>query len=171
MKRFFYLVVAVFMMFVSSVQCGNAETLSATQIEIRRVLQEIAVGRGDINPLSVTYDDIGGLPVHGLSPGLLLAIHGDGLVVHQANRVSAGKPKFLTPQDIVPLAALLVKQEAWLQHTPEKVIPDKVRATLTIQYGDVSVQMWEWGEELDKNQRLKTIRDFMIKTGWEALPK
>ncbi len=134
----------------------------AAGLTIRKALKEIAVGRGNPTPLIVTYDDL-----HGLWGGLRLTIYGTGRVEQKAVRESVGKPKKVSRQDLIRLAGLLVKHAAWEQRVPERpAVPDESRASLTIQYGESSVTIWEWHNDLEENRRISEIRDFMKKIAW-----
>ncbi len=49
--------------------------------------------------------------------------------------------------------------DAWL--FPTKAAP-------TITYGQASVTIWEWYNDLEKNRRLGEIQDFMKKIAWKS---
>jgi len=124
---------------------------------VRQALKEIAGGRGDLTPLVVTYDDL-----HGLHGGLRLTIHGNGEVEQQAERQPVGATRAVSREDLIKLAALLVKHAAWEQLVPERMaVPDESRATLTVTYGPHSVQIWEWYNDLENNKRIGDIATFM----------
>lgn len=124
---------------------------------VQRALKQIAVGRGDLTPLVVTYDDL-----HGLHGGLRLTIHGTGKVEQQAERQPVGAARAVSRENLVKLAALLVKHAAWEQRVPQRMaVPDESRATLTVTYGPHSVQIWEWYNDLEQQRRISEIAEFM----------
>lgn len=130
---------------------------------VRRALEEIALGRGDLAPLVVTYDD-----PHGLWGGLRLTISGTGQVEQTAVREQAGEPHQVSRDDLVQLAALLVQHAAWEQCVPERLaVPDEGQTSLTISYGQTSVTIWEWTNDLEHNRRISEIGDFMKKIAWK----
>ena len=115
---------------------GGSDT---DRLMVRRGLEDIAAGQGDPASLVVTYDDL-----HGLWGGLRLTIHGTGQVEQTAVREKAGEPQTVTRQDLVRLAALLVKHWAWEQRTPERSpVPDESRVYLRLRYGQALVEIWE----------------------------
>jgi len=129
---------------------------------VPEALKQIAAGQGDPSPLAVTFDDL-----HGLWGGLRLTIHGTGQVDQKAVREQVGKPRKVYRKQLNLLAALLVKQAAWEQRTPERTAqPDKSRAYLTIEYGTLSTVIWEWYNELEQNRPIGEIRDFMKQIAW-----
>jgi hypothetical protein len=129
---------------------------------VQEALKQIAAGKGDPTPLAVTFDDL-----HGLWGGLRLTIHGTGRVDQKADREQVGEPRKVYRKELDLLAALLVRQAAWEQRTPERTArPDESRAYLTIEYGAVSAVIWEWYNELEQNRRIGEIRDFMKKIAW-----
>jgi hypothetical protein len=126
-------------------------------LTIREALVEIAGGKLNPTPLSVTSDDM-----HGLWGGLTLTIRGNGNVEQKAVKEKAGTPTVVSPDSILKLVRLLLKQKAWeqreLQRAPK---PDESTARLVIQYGKQRSEIWEWYNDLDKNQRLGKVRDLM----------
>lgn len=135
----------------------------AEGIAVRRALEEIVAGRGNLGALVVTYDDL-----HGLWGGLRLTIHGTGRVEQTAVREEAGTPQNVSRADLVRLAALLLKHAAWEQRVPERTaVPDESQASLTIRYGQTSVRIWEWHNDLKRNRRIGEIRDFMKSIAWK----
>ena len=132
-------------------------------VTVRKALEEIAVGRGDLEPLVVTYDDL-----DGLWGGLRLTIRGTGQVKQRAVGEEVGEPQKVSQEDLVKLAALLIQHTAWEQRVPDRVPGyDESRARLTIQYGQASVTIWEWYNDLEENRRVNEIADFMKKIAWE----
>jgi hypothetical protein len=134
------------------------------QDEVKKMLQDLAQGKGELGKLTVTWDDL-----HGLHGGLRLTVKGDGTVSQEVVREKAGLPKEkVDEKDLKALVDLLVRHEAWVQKVPErKAVPDESRARLTIAYGGSTVTVWEWFNDLDKNKRLGEIRDFLKKIAWK----
>lgn len=132
-------------------------------VAVRRALEDVATGQGDLAPLTVTYDDI-----HGLHGGLRLRIHGTGVVEQSAVREPAGKPRQVSRDHLNRLVALLVTHTAWEQREPERApLPDESRATLSIRYGSHSVRIWEWHRDLARNGRIGVILAFMKQIAWK----
>jgi hypothetical protein len=131
---------------------------------MKGALQELAEGKGDLQKLVVTWDDL-----HGLHGGLKLTIRGDGTISQEAKFTKVGEPREkLDPKGVRELVDKLLALEAWVQKVPERpAIPDESRARLTISAGGESVTVWEWYNDLAKNKRLVEIRDLMQKLAWK----
>lgn len=124
---------------------------------IREALDLIAEGKLDPSPLSVTYDDM-----HGLWGGLALTIHGDGRVKQRAVKTEARTPTRVSRDGILKLVRLLLSEKAWEQREPARASkPDESKARLVVEYGNERSEIWEWYNDLDKNQRLGKVRDLM----------
>lgn len=135
----------------------------ADRVTVRKALEEIASGRGDFKPLTVTYDDL-----HALWGGLRLAIRGTGQVEQTAVREKVGEPRNVPRAELVKLAVLLVRHAAWEQRVPDRAaLPDESRTSLTITYGQASVTIWEWHNDLAKSRRLSEIGGFMKRIAWK----
>ena len=127
------------------------------QEPIREALSEIANGKLDPIPLSVTYDDM-----HGLWGGLTLTIQGNGHVQQKAVKMAVRTPTQVSRDGILKLVRLLLQERAWEQREPERAPePDESKARLVVEYGKQRSEIWEWYNDLDKNQRLGKIRDLM----------
>ena len=140
-----------------------AATLASSPRTIREALLGVAAGKLDPAPLSVTYDDM-----HALWGGLTLTIHGTGKVEQRAAREKVGTPRVVSRKDLLKLVRLLLREEAWAQRQPERALgPDESRARLTLRYGNnTTTQIWEWYNDLAKNQRVVRIRDLMEAIAW-----
>lgn len=58
------------------------------------------------------------------------------------------------------LVALLVELKAWKQQVPERrAVPDESRAGLMIRCGGSEARIWEWYNDLGRNQRIARVRD------------
>jgi hypothetical protein len=126
-------------------------------LTIREALLEITAGKLNPTPLSITYDDM-----HGLWGGLTLTIRGDGNVEQKAVKEKAGTPTVVSRDSILKLVRHLLQQKAWEQREPQRAPKsDESRARLVIQYGKQRSEIWEWYNDLDKNQRLGKIRELM----------
>jgi hypothetical protein len=148
---------------VALLWCFQDQALAAPEgQDVRKALEDIASGRGDLQLLAVTYDDL-----HALWGGLRLTIRGTGQVEQEAVREKAGEPRKVSREEIVKLAALLVRHAAWEQRVPERAaVPDESRTSLTITYGQSSVTIWEWHNDLEKNRRIGDIGGFMKAMAW-----
>jgi hypothetical protein len=130
-------------------------------------LRELADGRAPPAPLVVSYSDL-----HGLWGGLELTVHGDGKVEQRAVRVPVGEPRTVSPDELRQLARLLVAEKVWEQRVPERApVPDESRAYLAVRYGARQVAIWEWYNDLVKNQRIAVIVERMKQIAWKAAPR
>jgi hypothetical protein len=130
------------------------------EVGVKQRLEAIAAGGQATVDFEVVYDD-----VHGLWGGVRLRLDGAGTVerierdrtgteTRAAARVGADR--------IAELARLLVEIEAWAQREPERPpVPDESRARLSIRFGDERVEIWEWYNDLDRNQRIARVRDLL----------
>lgn len=143
----------------------DKDVFAAQRIE--EALGKLAKGDGDWKRFSVTYDDLH--PLHG---GLTLTIDGAGKVTQKAVRQKVGEVKDVSASDLKKLVELLQKHQAWEQKEAErKPRPDESKARLMIRYGEDSVTVWEWYNDLRKNNRLLEIREAMKKAPWKANPE
>ena len=162
-----YLFIIVFSCCIAS--CSP--TIQPADIDkIEAHLEALSLGKGDLTKLTVIYDDL-----HGLHGGLTLQIDGTGKVQQQAVSKKGVSEKAGTPKDsiankvLMELVKLLIEQEAWEQRTPDRQpVPDESRARLTITYGEDSVTIWEWYNDMKENQRLIKIKEFMKSIAWQA---
>jgi len=143
---------------------GAQETDPKKREAVKSALTDLAQGKGDLEKLRVTWNDL-----HGLHGGLRLTIQGDGKITQEVVRAEAGKPKEkVEAKDLKELIDKLIAHEAWAQRVPERVaVPDESRATLTIAVGADSATVWEWYNDLARNKRLVEIRDLMQKIAWK----
>jgi len=132
--------------------------------KVRGALAGLAKDERALAALTVTYDDM-----HGMHGGLTLTIHGDGRVEQQAVREKVGQPKSgIEKKDLQRLVALLVEVAAWEQRVPERrPVPDESRAYLRIALDGNSSGIWEWYNDLQKNQRIFRVRELMKKIAWQ----
>jgi hypothetical protein len=123
----------------------------------------LSQGGTDWNRFSVTYDDL-----HGLFGGLTLTIHGNGKVEQQSVRVVAREPRNASNVDLQKLVDLLLNQKAWEQRVAERPPrPDEGKVRLIINYREDSMTIWEWYNDLLRNNRILRIRDFMQAIAWK----
>jgi hypothetical protein len=130
-------------------------------------LRDIAAGRG-AESFAVTYSDM-----HGLWGGVTMTLTHTGdyeQTLCQPGGAPAIVRRRVTSERIAALARLLVEIRAWEQHIPERApVPDESRATLTVRCGAAESSIWEWYNDLSKNQRLIQVRDLLLQLG-EAIP-
>lgn len=120
--------------------------------------------RGKAVPgLRVTYDDL-----HGLHGGLQLTVDGEGRVTQKAVRFKAGEPKERVDEgDLRQLLRILRDIEVWIQREPERMpAPDESKVRLRVEVGAKQVEIWEWYNDLEQNQRIHKVRAFMQKVAW-----
>jgi len=115
--------------------------------------------------LMITYDDR-----HGLWGGTLLVLQGDGNLKRQTQVAGSAQAVGLTQQvseqELRELVRLLVELEAWAQRVPNRLpVPDESRAYLTIQVNGQMSRMWEWFNDMAKNDRLMRIKVWMEEVG------
>ena len=140
----------------SPVQPAGAE-------QVRMALEALAAGRGDWSAFSVTYDDL-----HGLHGGLTLTIHGNGRTEQQAVRTEAGNPRRVSRADLQRLVARLQEVRAWEQRTPTRTAAaDESTTRLIVRSAGVQVTIWEWYNDMRKNDRILRVRDLMTEIAWQ----
>ncbi len=106
----------------------------------------------------VVYSD-----AHGLWGGTTISLGADG--AYRRDRVDPRGPSERTEAVVDAsrhraLAALLVELKAWKQQVRERrAIPDESRAGLTLRCGDAEARIWEWYNDLGRNQRIARVRD------------
>lgn len=130
---------------------------------VKTALSTLAKDERAFKTLSVTYDDM-----HGLHGGLTLTIHGDGRIEQQAVREKAGQTKSAVDSaDLRRLLALLQEVAAWEQRVPQRrAVPDESRCQLRITLDGHSSVIWEWYNDMPKNQRIIRVRELMKQIAW-----
>ena len=165
-KSFITVVLAVGMVAstASTIQASEDNDASAAGKRIQEALAKLAKGGGEWKRFSVTYDDL-----HGLHGGLALTIHGTGKVTQKVVRQKVGEEKEVSETELKQLVELLQKHKAWEQkEVGRPAVPDESKARLVITYEDDSVTVWEWYNDLPKNERLLEIREAMKKAAWKS---
>jgi hypothetical protein len=128
---------------------------------IPQELKAIAQSRRIPADFSITYDDM-----HSLWGGTRIVIDGTGNCELQERTRGDRQPqivkKTIDRERVFELIELLVEQQAWEQRTPERApAADESKATLTISVGKQSSRVWEWFNDMKKNQRLIQIQTKM----------
>jgi hypothetical protein len=143
--------------------CDPAFAQKADPARVKGALSALAKDERAWKTLTVTYDDM-----HGMHGGLTLTIHGDGRVEQTAVREKVGPPKDnIERAELQRLVALLLEVAAWEQRVPERrPVPDESRARLHIVLDGNSAAIWEWYNDLQKNQRIFRVRELMKKIAW-----
>lgn len=142
---------------------GGDQERKDMALRVQRGLEALAAGSGEVDRLTVTYDDI-----HGLHGGLRLTIQGDGRVQQKALRTKAGTPKQVSQADVGKLVALLLQHEVWEQRVPNREPkPDESRVRLEVAYGPDRVQIWEWYNDVERNKRIGKVLARMKEIAWE----
>lgn len=106
----------------------------------------------------VVYSD-----AHGLWGGTTITLGADG--AYRRDRVDPQGPSQRTEAVVDAarhraLAALLIELKAWKQQVPERrAVPDESRAGLTIRCGGAEARIWEWYNDLGRQQRIARVRD------------
>ena len=136
---------------------------TADPASVKGSLSGLAKDERALKTLTVTYDDM-----HGMHGGLTLTIHGDGHVEQTAVREKVEPPKDgIEKSELKRLVALLVEVAAWEQRVKERrPVPDESRAHLRIVLDGKSSSIWEWYNDLQKNQRIFRVRELMKKLAW-----
>ena len=168
-KSFITVVLAVGMVAstASTIQASEDKDASAAGKRIQEALAKLAKGSGEWKRFSVTYDDL-----HALHGGLTLTIHGTGKVTQTAVRQQVGEQKEVSATELKQLVELLQKHKAWEQKEVQRpAVRDESQARLVVTYGDDSVTVWEWYNDLPKNKRLVEILEAMQKAAWKSVPK
>lgn len=141
-----------------------AKAQSSDAARVGGALTALAKDATGMKTLTVTYDDL-----HGLHGGLKLTVRGDGRVEQNAVREKVGQPKSaVAAVDLQRLVALLVELAAWEQRVPNRMpVPDESRASLSIKLDEKSSTIWEWYNDLGKNQRIVRVRELMKQIAWQ----
>jgi hypothetical protein len=108
--------------------------------------------------LSIAYDDM-----HGLWGGTTIVIKAMGNREILERSRGDVKPQIVTTRVdeswLYDLIELLIDIEAWKQLTPERQpVPDESKAMLRISVNGHTSEIWEWFNEMPKNQRLIRIK-------------
>lgn len=111
--------------------------------------------------LQITYDDM-----HGLWGGTSILITGNGTAERRERERGNSEPenfeRSVTREQLLELVKLLIEHKAWEQRTPARdPVPDESRASLRIQVDGKTSQIWEWFNDMDKNDRLIKIKTRM----------
>jgi hypothetical protein len=159
-RRLLLLVVIVSLLTVTACQGGRTAPGG-----VENALRAVAAGNAAPADLSITYDDM-----HGLWGGQTIVASGSGAYERRERGRGASTPTVITGtldrQQIQELASLLVDLKAWEQRVPERApVPDESRATLKIRVGTTEVAIWEWYNDLPKNDRITRISDRMRSFG------
>lgn len=119
-----------------------------------------AAGGGDVpRDLEVVYDDM-----HGMHGGTTIRLDADGtLVSRHMERGELTERSGRVPADSVrALIGLLVELQAWEQRTPpRRPVPDESAAGLRIVAGGEQARIWEWFNDMGRNQRLSRVLGMM----------
>ncbi len=152
-------VVLLAIILVSGVSC-RSNALTDKPMSVENSLRALN-GNEMPKDLSISYDDM-----HGLWGGTSIIIRGDGKGERRERARGNAEPEVfetnVSQQQLLELIRLLLKNEAWKQKTPEREpVPDESRATLTVSVGGQTSSVWEWFNEMNKNDRLIQIKTKM----------
>ena len=146
----------------SVVMMAVASVSEATSV--KEDLVAFVEGRLPPEQVVVTYSDL-----HGLWGGLEMVVEGTGKVTQQAVRVETRPAHALTRKEVVQLVQLLIQLKAWDQRVPRReALPDEAQAYLRIRAGKSECEIWEWYNDLQKNNRLIRVREMMKKLAWSG---
>ena len=128
---------------------------------MEQLLQRFAEGL-ESSDLTITYSDM-----HGLWGGVTVILAANGAYERIERKRGAAAPHALRSTLAIArvrdLVRLLHQISAWEQRTPERPpVPDESRATLTLRAGAVEASIWEWFNDLAKNDRLLRVRSLLI---------
>lgn len=148
--------------FIAFVACSIAHAATPENPILEQRLKSLLVGPSPLTSFSVTYSDM-----HGLHGGLTLTIDGTGKVEQKVVRMEIKPTVELSKEALRDIIKLLVELEAWKQQVPERSpSPDESRAYLRIKVGDSSSEIWEWFNDLKKNERIIRISEKMKGHAW-----
>lgn len=127
-------------------------------------LQHIVAGHGT-EDLTITYTDM-----HGLWGGVTINLTREGDYERTRRLRGGAAPEFLrgrvAPERVTEMMRLLLELKTWEQRVPERVAAhDESRALLTIRSGSEESSVWEWYNDLAKNQRLGRVREHLLQLG------
>jgi hypothetical protein len=147
MQIYVHRIISIFVICITSVFAYGQ--LSNNQL-IEVQLDSILNNQIPKDLLVVEYTDL-----HGLWGGEQIIIKGDGSVYHKAVRIEVEEIQDLTVDQINELLTLLIELQLWQQVTPYRnPNPDESKAFLRISIGDDQSEIWEWFNDLDKNNRI-----------------
>jgi hypothetical protein len=141
--------------------CQNAGVTGAGIKSVEGELRAISKNRKLPSDLFLTYDDM-----HGLWGGMTINIRGSGSGEVRERARGDAKPEIvettISENRLLELIELLIELRAWEQRTPERpAVPDESKARLTIRVGERTSNVWEWFNEMSKNNRLIQIKSKM----------
>jgi hypothetical protein len=141
--------------------CQNAGLTGASFSSVEDELRTISKNRKIPPELSITYDDM-----HGLWGGKTIIIRGSGIGECRERARGDAKPQVvenaISEEKLLDLVQLLIELRAWDQETPDRpAVPDESKASLTIRVGQRTSKLWEWFNDMTKNDRLIQIKSKM----------
>lgn len=113
------------------------------------------------NWFSIEYDD-----VSDFWGGTDIIVYSNGQITEKdikpGDQSLSEKKGVLLPIEINELNKLILKYKVWEQIAPERQAdPDETKAFLKINYGNKNSSIWEWYNDLNKNQRIIIIKNFL----------
>ena len=151
----------VIAMLAAALSCGSSRSITSNSNSVEDNLKRMQTESNVSSDLTITYDDM-----HGLWGGTTIVISGKGSGERRERTRGNTEPevinKSVTKEQIIELVKLLVEQEAWAQKTPDREpVPDESRSRLSISIAGESSDIWEWFNDMKKNQRLIKIKERM----------
>ena len=151
-------VLSAFLMLVFITTCQSVDLTGVDNKSMENELKAIVQNRRIPPDLSITYDDM-----HGLWGGTTIYINGAGSGETHERPRGGTQPQIVKTtigeDQLLGLIKLLIELKAWEQRTPERqAVPDESKATLTITTGRRTSKVWEWFNDMKKNQQLIQIK-------------
>lgn len=127
-------------------------------MSVEATLKRIQAGNEVPSDLQISYDDM-----HGLWGGTTIVITGKGTGERRERERGNSEPEIfataVTRERLLELVKLLIEHKAWEQRTPDRdPVPDESRASLRIQVNGQTSDVWEWFNDMQKNERLIKIK-------------
>jgi len=141
-----------------SISCGGNASVRSNLMSVENELNRIQAGSEVPTDLHIMYDDM-----HGLWGGTSIVITGNGNAGRRererGNSKSENFERSVTREQLLELVKLLIEHKAWEQRTAHRdPVPDESRASLRIQVNGQSSNVWEWFNDMEKNERLIKIK-------------
>ncbi|MCK5346817.1 MAG: hypothetical protein KAR20_25590 [Candidatus Heimdallarchaeota archaeon] len=159
MHKYFFTSVLI-VCFTQLISCDQRTDHHPVEIQLKALLKSQTPDKS----LIIEYSDL-----HGLWGGLELVIKGDGSVHQKAVRIKVKQLKDLTIKEVNELVILLIENRMWQQETPDRdPNPDEAKAYLRISLGKEQSEIWEWFNDMEKNNRLIQVLTLMKELTWEV---
>lgn len=159
MKNLFYFLAAGAFCFLSLSGAGSSTASHPIEASLRAFLAQTLPGE----QLRVMYSDL-----HPLWGGLRITVRGDGHVEQTARQMDVPPVSDIAPEDVKEIVRLLLDIRAWEQQQEERpAVPDESRAYLAITAGKEHSEIWEYFNDMEKNERIVRVHQLLKERAWK----